>query len=371
MAFGLYIHIPFCASRCPYCDFTFVVGKTHWVDRYVAAVIREWHTRLSTLNAAPVLETIYFGGGTPSLLSPEALGSILTAVRAEATLVEEVEITVEANPNDRMRFAALRELGINRLSLGVQALNDRTLKALGRFHTAGEAEEALGAARSAGFQNVNVDLIFGAPEQVIEEWMATLKRAIWLHPEHLSVYGLTIESGTAFGRRFAKGKLPLPSEEDQAVMYEITIDQLCAAGYDHYEISNFAQPGFASRHNLGYWEGKPYLGLGVSAHSFLQGCRSWNTSDVLLYMERIEAKGTAIAGAEQLSEETRFLEQIMLGLRRPGGIPEGVLADPRLKRAAEYLLAEYLLERRAGQIRLTRRGLLLADLVCAELVRGV
>jgi oxygen-independent coproporphyrinogen-3 oxidase len=370
MSLGLYIHIPFCASRCPYCDFTFVVGKRHLVDRYTEAVIQEWRTRLSTVSSAPVFTTVYFGGGTPSAVPPECLERILTVVRTEAGVAPYAEITVEANPGDRERFAALWALGINRLSLGVQAFTDRALKALGRFHTTREAEEALAAARYAGFHNVNLDLIFGAPEQSVAEWITIVDRALSFRPEHLSVYGLTIEPGTAFGRRFVKGRLPLPTEEEQAAMYEVAIDRLTAAGYDHYEISNFAWPGFASCHNMAYWEGIPYLGIGVSAHSFLHGCRSWNTRDLLTYIAQVEANGIATEGKEVLSEEDRFLEQVLLGLRRPAGIPTHLLSDPRIVANVHRLLADHLLEQVADRLRLTRRGLLLADLVCTELVNS-
>ncbi|MBI4639854.1 MAG: radical SAM family heme chaperone HemW, partial [Candidatus Tectomicrobia bacterium] len=272
---GLYIHIPFCASRCPYCDFAFVVGKTYLADLYADTVIREFRARLPEVGTSPVFETIYFGGGTPSTVPVEVLGRILNVVRTERGVTENAEITAEANPGDRPRFAALRELGINRLSLGVQALDDQALKALGRLHNAADAEAAFEAARCGGFQNINLDLIFGIPKQSLEDWLATLDRAIELHPEHLSIYGLTIEVGTAFGRRFERGRLSLPSESDQAAMYEAALDRLMNQGYEQYEVSNFARPGFESRHNLSYWEGVPYLGIGVSAHSFLNGCRSW------------------------------------------------------------------------------------------------
>ena len=198
-----------------------------------------------------------------------------------------------------------------------------------------------------------------------------LEGAIALRPEHFSVYGLTVEPGTAFWRRLQKGRLPIPPEADQAAMYGASLDRLTAAGYRHYEISNFARPGFFSRHNLGCWEGRPYLGIGLSAHSFLKGRRAWNTRDLTAYMERVEATGTAIEGEETVSEEGRFLEKVMLGLRRMEGVPEGLLGRARVAPHLNRLLAHRFLERARGRIRLTRRGLLLADLVCAELVKGL
>ncbi|RMF93530.1 MAG: radical SAM family heme chaperone HemW [Nitrospinota bacterium] len=382
MLLSLYIHIPFCASRCPYCDFTFVVRQTHLAPRYVEAVIRELRTRMTGLASPangqergslllPTLSTIYFGGGTPSLLSPQLLGRLLTAIRSEAEVMQGAEITVEANPGDSKHFAALRELGVNRLSLGVQALDDRILKALGRLHTAAQAEAAFEIARASGFHNINIDLIFGAPQQSVSDWEKTLAQALALAPEHLSLYGLTIEPGTAFSRRWAKGRLPLPSEDEQALMYEIALDRLAEAGYEQYEISNFARPGYASVHNLTYWERKPYLGLGVSAHSFLHPSRFWNTSHLLSYMEQVEQSGVAVAGEEVLSDASQVLEQILLGLRRPCGVPQDLLTRPPLSTNLDRLLEAQLLEKAQNRVRLTRRGLLLADVVCAELVRGL
>ncbi len=369
MSTGLYIHIPFCASRCPYCDFAFVVRKTHLADRYAEAVIREFRTRLPHVGPRPVFKTVYFGGGTPSAVPPALLQRVLNAVRSEAEIDPGAEITAEANPGDRAAFQELRETGINRLSLGVQALDDRTLKALGRFHNTADALEAFQTARQAGFGNINIDLIFGAPEQSVPAFTDTLDRAAALCPDHLSVYGLTVEPETAFGRRFRKGRLPLPCEGNQAAMYSAALDLLAEAGYRHYEISNFARPGFASRHNLDCWEGRPYLGIGMSAHSFLNNRRSWNIRDLMAYIKKVELAGTATGGGEEIDKEDRFLEQIMLGLRQRKGIPETLLANHRTAPSLDRLLSQRLLQRSGKRLCLTRRGLLLADLVCAELVK--
>lgn len=367
MSFGLYIHIPFCRSRCPYCDFAFVVRKTHLSARYARAVVREFHARIAD---RPAFDTLYFGGGTPSAVPTETLAHILDAVRVRADVAPDAEITAEANPGDQECFGALRNLGINRLSLGVQALADRTLKALGRFHTAAEATDAFRTARSAGFDNIGIDLIFGAPGQSLDEWRIILGNAIALGPEHISVYGLTIESGTNFGKRFDKGRLFVPPETEQADMYECAIDCLERAGFEHYEISNFARPGFASRHNLCYWQERPYLGLGLSAHSYLNGYRSWNVRDLTAYMDRVEATGTAIEAEEQIDADCRFLEHMMLGLRQRQGLDALAFErDARIQMPLQRLLDHQLLERTDNRIRLTRRGLLLADAVCAELAK--
>ena len=363
---GLYIHIPFCKSRCPYCDFAFDVGKTHLAGRYTDAVIREFQTRLPHMGNRTVFETVCFGGGTPSEIPPDSLNRILDAARTRSRLAPAAEITAEANPEDRSRFADLSAIGINRLSLGVQALDNPTLRALGRRHTSAEAEEAVGAARRAGFGNLNIDLIFAAPRQTTRAWRRTLDRAVDLRPEHVSVYGLTIEAGTPFDRRMKQNRLPLPPEGTQAEMYEIAQEKLCGAGYVQYEVSNFAQPGFACRHNIACWDRRPYLGIGLSAHSFFNDRRTWNIRSLIAYINSVESSSVAVEGEELISTRDRLVEQVMLGLRRANGIPETLLGTAG--RSTSFI-PDHLLERREGRVRLTRRGLLLADLVCTELVR--
>lgn len=362
MPIGLYIHIPFCSKPCPYCDFAFEVGKNSLATPYTQAVVKEFRTRLP--KPAPCFETLFFGGGTPSAIPAEALENILNTVRTEATIPSDAEITAEANPNDSSRFGDLRKIGINRLSLGVQALDDRDLVALGRNHSSGEAVSAFQIARESGFENIGIDLIFGVPGQSVNRWRKTLEQALALKPNHISVYGLTIESGTAFGRRQEKGRLTLPPEGDQAEMYNLALDLL--GEFVHYEISNFALPGFASRHNLSCWEGRPYLGIGVSAHSFLDQHRSWNVRNLDDYLHRIETGSSAKEGEEFIGNDQRELEHIMLGLRQRKGIPESSLPNHS---SVDNLLSNHILVRENGHIRLSRRGLLLADLVCAELVK--
>ena len=367
MHLGLYIHIPFCHSRCPYCDFAFVVGKNHMAERYTDAVIVEMQNRMQSLRTPPVFNTLYFGGGTPSAIPPGQLNRITASVKS--AIAPDAEITAEANPNDREHFEKLYEYGINRLSLGVQAFTDRALKALGRFHTASDAIGAFQAARDVGFENISIDLMYGAPGQTPEEWATSLQKAIDLGPEHISTYGLTIEPQTNFARRFQKGQLDVPPETDQAEMYMYAIDQLEAAGYTHYEISNFARPGFASRHNLNYWHDRPYLGVGLSAHSYIGNCRSWNVRGLTTYMQRIEETGCAVEREEQLTPTQHLLERVMLGLRQRRGLRADFLSHPKIRKQYIAMANQHLLERIDNRIRLTRRGLLLADLVCTELVR--
>ena len=329
----------------------------------MSAVLKEFETRTEN---KPGFDTVFFGGGTPTEIEPELLERIIAGVRNGSNLAAGIEITAEANPEDRDRFSLIRETGINRLSLGVQALEDETLNSLGRRHSSESARAAFEKARQAGFDNINIDLIFGAPNQSLTSWERTLDRAIELDPEHFSVYGLTVEKGTAFGRRQLKDQLPIPAEGTQADMYESALDRLSQVGYVQYEISNFSKPGKACRHNIACWERRPYLGIGLSAHSFLEGRRTWNNSDLMAYIEKVEATGLAIEEEEIISEEGAQLEKIMLGLRRPEGIPESMTGHPsRLK----SLLEGRLVERSDGRIRLTRPGLLLADLVCAEIVK--
>lgn len=366
---GLYIHIPFCQIRCPYCDFAFVVNKTHLADRYTKAVIREYETRIKDLEPTPEWSSLYFGGGTPTAIPIQNLKQILEIVQTKTVLSSQAEITAEANPGNQDRFSDLKAIGINRLSLGVQALDNRALKALGRNHTAEEALSAFQDARQAGFENISLDLIFGAPGQTVSDWRSTLRQAIELNPEHLSVYGLTIEPGTPYARQYENGRLILPPESAQAEMYGQAIDLLSGAGYIHYEISNFARPGFASQHNLGYWAERPYVGIGLSAHSFTAGKRSWNIRDLMAYIKEVEAIGIAQEGEEILKPADRDLERIMLGLRQRTGVSETLVRIPRLLPQLNRLLSDRLLEKDNGHLRLTRKGLLLADLVCAQLVK--
>jgi oxygen-independent coproporphyrinogen-3 oxidase len=300
------------------------------------------------------------------------IGRILDAVGSVAGWADDAEITVEANPStvDAEKFQDLRRLDINRLSIGLQSFDDDELRLLGRAHTSEEAIRAFRAARQARFDNVNLDLIFALPGQTETLWRSHLDRIVALGPEHISVYNLTVESGTEFGRLHRSGQLATLPEEAQAAMYGIAVDRLTGAGYRHYEISNFARPGLHSRHNLGYWDGSDYLGVGLSAHSFVSGRRAWNVRGLTEYIERIERDGTAVAGEETPSASERRSEAILLGLRRvEEGVPvASLLNDLDARRRLDRLTVGGLLERIDGRIRLTRRGLMVADAVVVELM---
>ncbi len=366
MTASLYIHIPYCGSACPYCDFAFVVGREYTADRYVEALKRELDDRTG-LDTGP-FETVYLGGGTPSSLDPALIGELLESIDTVVGIDEDAEITLEADPLHEARYAAYRARGVTRLSIGVQSFSDCDLRVLGRRHSGHQSETSVLSARSAGFDSLNVDLIFGAPEQTFDTWRATVERALHLGPEHTSIYGLTIEPETPFGRRHARGRLPIVSEEDQARMFEWTDGRLRASGYEHYEISNYALPGCESRHNLACWSGRPYIGLGASAHSFDGRRRSWNERGLDAYLDAVEITGHATVDDEILTDTQRQLERLMLGLRTSEGIDaDWVVEKEDASTAIDTLVAQQVIEQKAGRLRLTSRGRLVADAVCKQI----
>jgi oxygen-independent coproporphyrinogen-3 oxidase len=375
-AAGLYLHLPFCLRKCPYCDFSSVPLEGAQLAPYLAALRGELALRR---DECPPLGSVYLGGGTPTALPPSALAALLAEVRRELAVREDAEVTVEANPGtvDEGGLAALRAAGANRLSLGVQSFDDRALAALGRIHDAAQAHQAVQAARRADFDNLNLDLIFAVPGQTEAEWEATLQAALEHAPEHLSVYGLTFEPGTPFHAALCRGELQPAAEETQARMFERARARLLAAGYRHYEISNYALPGRECRHNLNYWRGGEYLGLGASAHSFLGGVRWSNVRPPGEYVARLQAGAPPLAGAERLSRERRGEESLMVGLRLAEGVSLAGL-EPGLGQdlAAVYgrriraLAAQGLLEAEGGRIRLGERGWLLASYVTQALLTG-
>ncbi|HEX7900695.1 MAG TPA: coproporphyrinogen-III oxidase family protein [Planctomycetota bacterium] len=328
------MHVPFCRKRCPYCAFTLIESDGALHERYTAKVERQ-------LRAAAVEpRTLYFGGGTPSMLSRDQLGRLIAAAGGRPE-----EITVECNP-EGLDVDALRGLGVTRITLGIQALDDGLLRFLGREHDAEGARRAWRAASKA-FDNVCVDLIFGVPGQTLEGWKATLAEVRAWAPAHVSLYGLTYEKGTPFEK--VRNRLPEAGERD---MYLAAMDALAA--WRHYEISNFARPGFESRHNRAYWEGRPYLGFGPGAHSFDGAARWWNIANVAAWLEREDV----VAGRETLTPEQVRIEGLMLGLRTDVGvelaaIPKGL---------------ESYLERHEGRVRLTRAGRCVADTIIARLI---
>lgn len=372
---GIYLHIPFCHSKCTYCSFITGGYEDNLAQHYLRALEAEIRARAAALEpAARRVDTIYFGGGTPSIIAPSALARLLDVCRACFDVEENSEITAEMNPADieSERLRAYRAMGINRASVGIQSFIDTQLQALGRDHSAGDAERALALLRDAGFDNISLDLIAGLPEQTREQWQYNLTRAVALAPEHMSVYLLEIKEGTTLYAQVKSGRLRAPDEDLAADMYEMLLDTLTAAGYEHYEISNFARvregQALCSRHNTKYWLDIPYYGFGVSAHSYSNGERYWNAVSTHNYIERLEQCGNAIADRLKLAPRDNAREAFMLRLRLMEGVK---LAEFRrhydFDVESEYRdqLAELreagLIEIVDGRLRLTRRGILLSN----------
>ncbi len=324
--FGIYIHIPFCSHRCPFCDFTLVAGAQQpLIDDYVSALCKE--VELVDPKEWPnILISIYFGGGTPSLISTQQLEKIFTSVQSRFAINDQTEITMEVNPEDvnETKSFEWKSIGINRISLGVQSMDDQELKRLGRHHTYKQVVEAFEILKKNSLSNISVDLMFGLENQSLNGWMQTLQKTFDLSPKHISTYNLTIEKNTAYEKELEQKKLQLPSDDLQADMMIATKEMLEKHGYNPYEISNASLPNFESRHNYLYWTGKPYLGLGVSSHSFLPHRNSyerwWNTKNIPQYIRSIEQKTLPIESRENLSMETHVEERLMTGLRLKEGI---------------------------------------------------
>ena len=363
----VYLHIPFCHRICPYCSFfKHTPGKTD-LARFVSALVQEATTR-SRLLANPPVPTLYLGGGTPSMLSPGHLRRLLEGLRASLDLVEGCEITLEANPATFTdRTAALyRELGITRVSLGVQSFQGEQLRTLGREHTPEEARHSFALLRSAGIPSINIDLMFSVPGQSLANWSATLEAALALRPDHLSAYNLTYEEDTPFFDRLGQpGYQDEPERNEE--FFLLTHEQTKAAGYRHYETSNYAQPGHESRHNQAYWEGADYLGLGPSAVSTI-GNRRWkNIPDTDHYLAMIERFGHAMSEEEHLRADQLRLERIALLLRTDRGVPLDQLVDVSPSRVSQ-VTGEGLAVVRGDRLVLSGRGPLLVDAITEHLV---
>ena len=314
---GLYIHIPYCVSICPYCDFDRQATGFASIPRYVDAVARE-------IRAQPVrpLHSVFLGGGTPSLLEPAQVARLLGAAAETFDLGPAVEVTLEANPGECSleRLAGFRAAGVNRLSMGVQSLDDTTLAQLGRRHSADEARAAVRSARAADFDNINLDFMLGLSGMTVDQWLATLDGALELQPEHLSCYILTVDERVPMGRDVSRGRLTLPDDAETAAQYDATRRRLAAAGYEHYEISNWARPGRASRHNLTYWWDQPYVGVGAGAAGSADGVRSKNTPSPRRYMASIQAGSVERVEEERPDLVTQARDFLALGLRLREGI---------------------------------------------------
>ena len=404
---SLYVHIPFCAAKCGYCDFNSYAGQESLIPAYSEALLREaemWSAAYRDWRA----ETLFFGGGTPSLMPLAELERILEGLRRHFELTRDAEVSLEANPGtvDDPYLSRLRELGVNRLSLGVQSFRDDELTFLGRIHSAGEARSAYGAARSAGFDNLSLDLIFGLPGQAADRWLGSLEEAMGLGPEHLSLYPLTVEEGTPLARDVAGGRTPAPDPDLQAELYERAAERLASAGYEQYEISNWSRPGYRCRHNLTYWRNGWWLGLGAGAHSHLPGnwepgtrnqepgigdrcCRFSAEASPRRYIELIDEtwRQWSQEGAltiddmrqvtfrEEAGPSRELSDTLVLGLR----LCEGVSLRDLTRRfgqtaleghaaAFEEAISLGLLQRLDGGLRLTARGRLLANEVFVRLL---
>ncbi|MCZ6691768.1 MAG: radical SAM family heme chaperone HemW [Planctomycetota bacterium] len=376
---GLYIHIPFCSAICPYCDFAVTTGSSGQHSRYVDRLVSE----IELYRGYPLIfDTVYFGGGTPSALEPEGLERILEALRHSLDVATDAWISIEANPEDIdvASLAAWRDLGCKTVSLGVQSFDDAELKFLGRRHDRGVSISSVQAALAAGFEVVSIDLIYGLPASFVRTnsqgaWRRNLEEAINLRPDHVSCYQLTIHEGTPFARYQDKGRLEELPNREQAEAFDLTHEMLEAGGYEAYEVSNFARsPAHRSRHNQRYWNHTPYLGLGLSAHSYDNGRRWWNERQLSRYEERVAAGEKPVAGSEDLSQSDLALETVMLGLRTRRGVDLTAFEERfgvDLQAENADLIRKYVTEGIAVEdtrvLRLTRKGFATADAVARDL----
>ena len=360
---GLYVHVPFCLTRCGYCDFNAYAGLDHLAGRYVRALEAEADLHAADWSGV-TFASIFVGGGTPTTLPVDRLVKLVEEFRSVFSFVDEPEITVEANPDtvDVRYFEALRAR-VNRVSMGAQSFDPQVLLSLERLHSAESVRRAFGAARNAGYDNLNLDLIYGAQGESHSSWRSTLEETIALGPEHVSAYALTIEPNTPLGAKVRAGLVPPPDPDVQADRYDLACELLGAAGYEHYEISNWAKPGFRCLHNEGYWEGRPYLGLGAGAHSYREGVRWWNVRPPQQYLDLVETGSRPVGDREVLTDDERSTERLLLGLRRRDGVPVDWVNRAR----ADTFVEEGLAERRDGRVALTERGMLLANEAVAEL----
>jgi putative oxygen-independent coproporphyrinogen III oxidase len=365
---GLYVHVPFCRHRCHFCAFLITTHRDFVAD-WERAVIYEIELRARKFPES--FDTIYFGGGTPSLAPAISLGRIIEAAREHLDVAEDTEVTLEANPGDLAvaDLATLHDLGVNRLSLGIQSTDDGDLEFLTRHHSAREGREAFLAARAAGFQNITIDLMYGLPHRTRDQWRERLDAALDLGPDHVSAYQLTYEPGTPMRRFRDKGDFDALSMEEEGDRFRLTREWLAEAGFLQYEVSNFArEPRFESRHNWKYWEGAPYLGVGPAAHSFKGGRRWWNLGAVRNYVRAAAAGESPVEEEETLTGAQVRLETMFLGLRTTRGVavsklPEGLLELPRTGAYLDAGLAEVA----DGHLRLTPEGLAVADGIAADL----
>ena len=363
---AIYVHIPFCKQKCKYCDFTSFANLESEVSQYITALLREIK-EYSSMAKDYIVTSVYFGGGTPSFIDENLIDKLYNEIKHNYVLNSNAEATIEANPGtvNIEKLKRYYNIGFNRIRFGVQSLSDELLKEVGRVHTASDAIDGFYMARDAGFNNISLDLIFGLPSQTLKDVEDTLDGFIRLNPEHISTYSLKVEDNTVFGKMQSEGKLVLPSDEVERSMYYLIKNKLKDAGYDHYEISNFGKKGFESRHNTAYWERQTYLGFGLGASSCFNEVRCKNTDDFNKYVGDFEKN---IEDREVLSQEVINSERIILGLRMLRGISREYLVYDRWKKSAEKLIKLGLLKESNGMLRLTDKGLDLANQVFVEFI---
>ncbi len=388
---SLYLHIPFCTAKCGYCDFNSYAGQDHLIPNYSDALVQEarlWRNATQGRSAA----TVFFGGGTPSLMPIDEFASVMDGIRAAFDVAADAEVSLEANPGslDEAYLRGLLDLGVNRLSIGVQSFHDDELKDLDRIHSAADAGAAFEAARAAGFRNLSLDLIFGLSDQPLERWQQSVEEALLLDPEHISLYALTVEEGTPLARSVARGRTPAPVPDAQADQYEWTVQRLRSTAFEQYEISNWAKPDFRCRHNLTYWQCRDYLGLGAGAHSYLDGVRFATAALPDRYVALVNessAAAKATVGAagdtpmrqvvtgETMTPELEVSDTLILGLRLTDGVSLsgfeerfGVGVMDAAGDAIRTSIDDGLAEIADGHVRLTERGRLLGNEVFERLL---
>ena len=376
---GIYIHIPFCRAKCPYCDF-YSITTLDRIDAYHRALLVELETRR---HQVPLADTIYFGGGTPSVLTPSQISRLIDAVGSCFRVAADAEVTLEVNPGTvaPVSLADYRKAGVNRLNIGLQSVDNRTLSFLGRIHTAEEGFKAYNDARDAGFTNIGLDLIYAVPGQTVGQWQRQMAAVVQLEPDHLSCYTLTLEPGTPMQQQAQTGRVRLPDEKTVGDLFAATAPFLNTSGYRQYEISNYARLGAApaidyrSRHNRKYWNFSEYLGFGPGAHSYREPMRWWNHRDLEDYIAALTRGRSPAAGREELTREQQIMEAVYLGLRQTDGIDAkvfrsrfGVDLFATFGKRIAPLMRERLLEKKENRLRLTARGMLLLESVVGRIL---
>ncbi len=370
-----YVHVPFCATRCGYCDFnTYTAAELGAAPgasqrSYLDAVVAEMRLACGVLGDPRPLQTVFFGGGTPTLLPAHDLAGLLRAARDTFGLAPDAEVTTEANPDSvtPASLERLAEAGFTRISFGMQSAVPHVLATLERTHTPGRALEAVGWARAAGFGSVSLDLIYGTPGESLDDWRTSVEAALSVAPDHVSAYSLIVEDGTRFAARVRRGEVPLPQEDDLADKYDLADGLLRAAGLDWYEVSNWSRPGHECRHNLAYWVGDDWWGFGPGAHSHIGGVRFWNAKHPRTYGSKLGQGHSPAAGRERLDAEERRIERVLLELRLRDGLPETVLTPAERRRLPDLVRRGWLVRERGG-VRVTDAGRLLADAAVRDLL---